>query len=168
MLLIMHCGGTTHIVRFYRFKQSAIIEIIRTCHKGEPMVLKIGDSNVSQLKRTKIGGTEEVITERKDASGNISVSYHLRTTGGEEVTLHEDEALIQDPDSARLFKLIDGTYQLKEILFFSPTGEVKSADKEEEKDQMDHDRHLIESARHMFVNAQEEHAEFSKVEEELL
>ncbi len=131
------------------------------------MAIDINGSRIVQRERTKVGGDKEVLTELYDSSGNkISESYYTEMHG-EKVTLEGDEtAIIQHPDgSISYFESISGAYKFKERLIFSPSGKLENVISRGEETTLDHELGLIESARHMFANAREEHDDFSIDEE---
>jgi hypothetical protein len=129
------------------------------------MAINIGDSQVRQMKRTKIDGPEEVLTESFDPAGNkISESYHIRTPGGDEVTLHDEEAMVSHPDgSISYFKSISGAFKFEERLIFSPTGELETVADKANEDLLNKDLGLIMSARLMFDQARVNREEFEEI-----
>jgi hypothetical protein len=113
-------------------------------------MVKIGETQIRQSCRTS-NGPEEYLTECYDGEGKkVDETYHVRNPGGEEVTLHGDEAVVQRPDGRlSLFKLTGDEFN------FSDGDDTQIAE----------DKALIESARLMFAKVGESQDGFREIDE---
>jgi len=117
-------------------------------------MVKIGEMRIRQSCRTS-NGPEEYLTECYDESGKkVDETYHVRNPGGDEITIHGDEAMVQRPDGRlSLFKL-----KGDELSFFDGVESLSEA-------QIEEDRALIESARVLFEKVGESHEGFKEIDE---
>ncbi len=117
-------------------------------------MVKIGETQIRQSCRTN-NGSEEYLTERYDEGGKkVDETYHVRNPGGDEVTLHGDEAVVQRPDGrVSLFKLTGDEFRFSKSLDSINDAEIAE------------DRALIESARAMFAKVGESHDGFREIDE---
>lgn len=130
------------------------------------MTLKIGDTQVKQLRRTHEDGPEEVLTTSYDAGGKeVDVTFHIRRPSGEEVTLHGEEAMVLRPDgSVRFFKAIGASqFEFCEGLRSLPGGGAEG--ESPSADEVEYDLSLIASAKILFVKAKQSPEGFREVDE---